>query len=204
MRGRYACGVDPPSAILFCAPAKSYVALDDFVEITKKYAKGIIPTNLFLQDDDDDELAGRSPEDLPLRLKVSTGHPPALQCPSLPGRARVGGPGPAQEPSGAGPPVPVEARPVPVVIHEHGPLLVSPSAKHHVGSRVPGAGVFDFVILKMAGLRHRMEVSFSKVFSRTQSASVEETWRPSRGTCRSGAVGLGERGGCEVRRVARR
>ncbi|VCW84230.1 unnamed protein product, partial [Gulo gulo] len=50
--------------------AKSYIALDDFVEITKKYAKGIIPANLFLQDDDDDELAGRSPEDLPLRLKV--------------------------------------------------------------------------------------------------------------------------------------
>uniref|UniRef100_A0A7N5KJW3 Wolframin n=1 Tax=Ailuropoda melanoleuca TaxID=9646 RepID=A0A7N5KJW3_AILME len=50
--------------------AKSYIALDDFVEITKKYAKGIIPANLFLQDDDDDELAGKSPEDLPLRLKV--------------------------------------------------------------------------------------------------------------------------------------
>lgn len=41
------------------------------MEITKKYAKGIIPTNLFLQDDDDDGLAGKSPEDLPLRLKVS-------------------------------------------------------------------------------------------------------------------------------------
>lgn len=52
-------------------PAKSYIALDDFVEITKKYAKGVIPANLFLQDDDDDELAGKSPEDLPLRLKVS-------------------------------------------------------------------------------------------------------------------------------------
>nr|XP_017535991.2 wolframin [Manis javanica]XP_017535992.2 wolframin [Manis javanica] len=55
---------------LVSSESKSYVALDDFVEITKKYAKGIIPTNLFLQDDDDDELAGRSPEDLPLRLKV--------------------------------------------------------------------------------------------------------------------------------------
>lgn len=53
------------------ASAKNYIALDDFVEITKKYAKGIIPTNLFLQDDDDDELAGKSPDDLPLRLKVS-------------------------------------------------------------------------------------------------------------------------------------
>lgn len=53
------------------ALAKNYIALDDFVEITKKYAKGIIPANLFLEDDDDDELAGKSPEDLPLRLKVS-------------------------------------------------------------------------------------------------------------------------------------
>lgn len=57
---------------LFCASAKNYIALDDFVELTKKYAKGIIPTNLFLQDEDEDEdeLAGKSPEDLPLRQKV--------------------------------------------------------------------------------------------------------------------------------------
>lgn len=55
------------------ASAKNYIALDDFVELTKKYAKGIIPTNLFLQDEDEDEdeLAGKSPEDLPLRHKVS-------------------------------------------------------------------------------------------------------------------------------------
>ena len=64
--------------LLSSAPAKSYIALDDFVEITKKYAKGIIPPNLCLQDEDEDEdeLAGRSPEDLPLRLKVSGGRPP--------------------------------------------------------------------------------------------------------------------------------
>lgn len=55
---------------LVSSESKNYIALDDFVEITKKYAKGIIPTNLFLGDDDDDELAGKSPEDLPLRLKV--------------------------------------------------------------------------------------------------------------------------------------
>lgn len=59
-----------PHAALSCAAAKSYIALDDFVEITKKYAKGVLPTSLSLQDDD--ELAGRSPDDLPLRLKVST------------------------------------------------------------------------------------------------------------------------------------
>ncbi|KAF7462792.1 wolframin isoform X1 [Marmota monax] len=55
---------------LVSSESKNYIALDDFVEITKKYAKGIIPSNLFLQDDDDDELAGKSPEDLPLRQKV--------------------------------------------------------------------------------------------------------------------------------------
>lgn len=57
---------------LVSSESKSYIALDDFVEITKKYAKGIIPPNLCLQDEDEDEdeLAGRSPEDLPLRLKV--------------------------------------------------------------------------------------------------------------------------------------
>ncbi|ELK06509.1 wolframin [Pteropus alecto] len=55
---------------LVSSESKNYIALDDFVEITKKYAKGIIPANLFLEDDDDDELAGKSPEDLPLRLKV--------------------------------------------------------------------------------------------------------------------------------------
>ncbi|XP_036708274.1 wolframin [Balaenoptera musculus] len=55
---------------LVSSESKRYIALDDFVEITKKYAKGVIPADLFLQDDDDDELAGKSPEDLPLRLKV--------------------------------------------------------------------------------------------------------------------------------------
>ncbi|XP_072857073.2 wolframin [Pogona vitticeps] len=57
---------------LVSSESKNYIALDDFVEITKKYAKGIIPPNLLVQDDDeeDDELAGKSPEELPLRLKV--------------------------------------------------------------------------------------------------------------------------------------
>ncbi|XP_066488217.1 wolframin [Tiliqua scincoides] len=55
---------------LVSSESKNYIAMDDFVEITKKYAKGIIPTNLLGQDDDDDELAGKSPEELPLRLKV--------------------------------------------------------------------------------------------------------------------------------------
>ncbi|KAL6040121.1 hypothetical protein STEG23_000122, partial [Scotinomys teguina] len=57
---------------LVSSESKNYIALDDFVELTKKYAKGIIPTNLFLQDEDEDEdeLSGKSPEDLPLRQKV--------------------------------------------------------------------------------------------------------------------------------------
>ncbi|RMC14360.1 hypothetical protein DUI87_09455 [Hirundo rustica rustica] len=50
--------------------SKKFIALDDFVEITKKYAKGIIPSNLITQEEEDDELAGKSPEELPLRLKV--------------------------------------------------------------------------------------------------------------------------------------
>ncbi|KAG8505837.1 Wolframin [Galemys pyrenaicus] len=56
---------------LVSSESKSYIALDDFVELTKKYAKGIIPAHLLLQDDEDDELDGKGPEDLPLRLKVS-------------------------------------------------------------------------------------------------------------------------------------
>lgn len=74
--------------VLSCASAKSHIALDDFVEVTKKYAKGIIPTDLFLQDDDDDELAGKSPEDLPLRLKVSGAG--AAPTPTLPLPAPLG------------------------------------------------------------------------------------------------------------------
>nr|XP_006629734.1 PREDICTED: wolframin isoform X2 [Lepisosteus oculatus] len=50
-------------------PSK-YIALDDFVEITKKYAKGIIPSSLFMSDDDDDELDGKGPDDLPLQQKI--------------------------------------------------------------------------------------------------------------------------------------
>ncbi|KAM6221798.1 wolframin [Rhynchocyon petersi] len=58
---------------LVSSESKNYMALEDFVEITQKYAKGIIPSGLNLQNEDgdeDDELAGKSPEDLPLRLKV--------------------------------------------------------------------------------------------------------------------------------------
>ncbi|KAK9399232.1 wolframin [Crotalus adamanteus] len=56
---------------LVSSEAKNYMALDDFVEITKKFAKGFIPPSMVPQeDDDDDELTGKSPEDLPLRQKI--------------------------------------------------------------------------------------------------------------------------------------
>ncbi|XP_078534619.1 wolframin isoform X2 [Lissotriton helveticus] len=55
---------------LVSSESKSFIALDDFVEITKKYAKGIIPSNLFLSEEDDDEMAGKAPDELPLQLKL--------------------------------------------------------------------------------------------------------------------------------------
>ncbi|XP_039607387.1 wolframin-like [Polypterus senegalus] len=60
---------------LVSSESSKFVALDDFVEITKKYAKGIIPTSLLMNDDDDDDddddnLQGKSPEDLPLNQKI--------------------------------------------------------------------------------------------------------------------------------------
>ncbi|KAM9329486.1 wolframin [Gastrophryne carolinensis] len=54
---------------LVSSEPKSFIAVDDFVEITKKYAKGIVPTHLFVHDDDD-EFAGKSPEELPLQQKI--------------------------------------------------------------------------------------------------------------------------------------
>ncbi|XP_063779667.1 wolframin isoform X2 [Pseudophryne corroboree] len=55
---------------LVSSEAKSFIAVDDFVEIAKKYAKGIVPSNLFLLDDEDDEFAGKGPEELPLQQKI--------------------------------------------------------------------------------------------------------------------------------------
>ncbi|OCT96705.1 wolframin isoform X2 [Xenopus laevis] len=55
---------------LVSSESKSFIALDDFVEITKRYAKGIVPSNLIIHDDEDDEFAGKSPEELPLQQKI--------------------------------------------------------------------------------------------------------------------------------------
>ncbi|XP_075425788.1 wolframin isoform X2 [Ascaphus truei] len=55
---------------LVSSESRSYIALDDFVEITKTYANGVIPSNLFVHDDEDDEFAGKSPEELPFQQKI--------------------------------------------------------------------------------------------------------------------------------------
>lgn len=53
----------------------SHVGLDDFVEITKKYAQGIAPSPIMAaaggdDDDDDDEVVVKNPDELPLHQKL--------------------------------------------------------------------------------------------------------------------------------------
>uniref|UniRef100_A0A667Y8G6 Wolframin ER transmembrane glycoprotein n=1 Tax=Myripristis murdjan TaxID=586833 RepID=A0A667Y8G6_9TELE len=52
----------------------SHVAMDDFVEMTKKYAQGIAPSPAMAgeggDDDDDDDVVVKNPDDLPLHQKV--------------------------------------------------------------------------------------------------------------------------------------
>ncbi|KAJ8262110.1 hypothetical protein GJAV_G00162340 [Gymnothorax javanicus] len=57
---------------LVTSESNKYVGLDDFVEITKKYAQGIAPSSELDQgdDDDDDSMAGKHPDDLPLHQKI--------------------------------------------------------------------------------------------------------------------------------------
>ncbi|KPP62366.1 wolframin-like [Scleropages formosus] len=59
---------------LVSSEAGKYMALDDFVEITKKYAQGIPPCSMMegvsTDEDDDDETVGKNPNDLPLHRKV--------------------------------------------------------------------------------------------------------------------------------------
>lgn len=47
--------------------------MDDFVEMTKKYAQGIAPSPVMAAaggDDDDDDVVVKNPDDLPLHQKV--------------------------------------------------------------------------------------------------------------------------------------
>lgn len=53
--------------------ASSHLSLDDFVEMTKKYAQGVAPSPVMAAaggDDDDDEIVVRNPDELPLQQKV--------------------------------------------------------------------------------------------------------------------------------------
>lgn len=61
--------------LLCVLTANEYVGLDDFVEVTKKYAQGIIPPLVIEgvstdDDDDDDEALEKNPDNLPLNRKV--------------------------------------------------------------------------------------------------------------------------------------
>lgn len=50
------------------------MGLDDFVEMTKRYAQGIAPSPFMAaaadDDDDDDDVVVKNPDDLPLHQKV--------------------------------------------------------------------------------------------------------------------------------------
>lgn len=55
--------------------ASSHVGLDDFVEMTKKYAQGVAPSPVMAaaggdDDEDDDDVVVKSPDELPLHQKV--------------------------------------------------------------------------------------------------------------------------------------
>ncbi|XP_028271378.1 wolframin isoform X2 [Parambassis ranga] len=54
--------------------ATSHVGLDDFVELTKKYAQGIAPSRVMEatggDDDDDDDVVVKNPDELPLHQKL--------------------------------------------------------------------------------------------------------------------------------------
>lgn len=64
------------SCVYVCVfSASSHLTLDDFVEMTKKYAQGVAPSPVMAaaggdDDDDDDEVVVRNPDELPLQQKV--------------------------------------------------------------------------------------------------------------------------------------
>lgn len=61
---------------LYFFVANSQVGLDDFVEMTKKYAQGIAPSPVMAgaggdnDEDDDDDIVVKNPDELPLHQKV--------------------------------------------------------------------------------------------------------------------------------------
>lgn len=62
--------------------ASSHLSLDDFVEMTKKYAQGVAPSPVMAaaggddDDDEDDEIVVRNPDELPLQQKVAAAMAP--------------------------------------------------------------------------------------------------------------------------------
>lgn len=55
--------------------ASSHVGLDDFVEMTKKYAQGVAPSPVMAAaggEDDDDDVIVKNPDELPLHQKVGS------------------------------------------------------------------------------------------------------------------------------------
>lgn len=63
--------------LLYVFVASSHVGLDDFVEMTKKYAQGIAPSTVMAavgdnDDDDDDDVVVKNPDELPLHQKVGS------------------------------------------------------------------------------------------------------------------------------------
>lgn len=65
------------SKFLLAVPvASSHVGLDDFVEMTKRYAQGVAPPPVMAtvgDDDDDDDVVVKNPDELPLKQKVACG-----------------------------------------------------------------------------------------------------------------------------------
>ncbi|XP_034545244.1 wolframin [Notolabrus celidotus] len=59
---------------LVTSEASSHVGLDDFVEMTKKYAQGVAPSPVMAtaggDDDDDDDVVVKNPDELPLHQKL--------------------------------------------------------------------------------------------------------------------------------------
>lgn len=71
--------------VLCVSAASSHVGLDDFVEMTKKYARGVAPSPVMAaagddDDEDDDNVVVKNPDELPLQQKVSSflARPPEL------------------------------------------------------------------------------------------------------------------------------
>lgn len=61
--------------LLHVFSASSHLSLDDFVEMTKKYAQGVAPSPVMAaaggdDDDDENEIVVRNPDELPLEQKV--------------------------------------------------------------------------------------------------------------------------------------